>query len=78
MSYQSGSSLGRISITLDGLIFEVDQSSGVTEIVDWSSAILVKGTHTLVIEHLSGGSVNLDSIIIPDVSTPTPALTVTP
>ena len=78
ISFQSGPSLGRISITLDGLEFEVDQSSGNTELVDWQSAILVRGTHTVVIEHLSGGSVNLDSITIPDVSTPTPTPTSTP
>jgi len=78
VSFQSGPSLGRISITLDGLVFEIDQSSGNTELVYWQSAILVRGTHTLTIEHLSGGSVNLDSLTIPDVSTPTPTATVTP
>ena len=77
ISFQSGPSLGRISITLDGLVFEIDQSGGSTELVDWQSAILIRGTHTVVIEHLSGGSVNLDSITIPDVSTPTPTATVT-
>lgn len=78
VSFQSGPSLGRISITLDGLVFEVDQSSSNTELVNWQSAILVRGTHTLTVEHLSGGSVNLDSITIPDISTPTPTVTVTP
>jgi len=78
ISFQSGPSLGRISITLDGLVFEIDQSSSNTELVNWQSAVLVRGTHTVVIEHLSGGSVNLDSITIPDVSTPTPTLTSTP
>jgi len=77
ISFQSGPSLGRISITLDGLQFEIDQSSGNTELVDWQSAILIRGTHTVVIEHISGGSINLDSITIPDVSTPTPIATVT-
>ena len=75
LSFQSGPSLGRISITLDGFPFEVDQSSGSTQLVDWQSAILVRGTHTIMITHLSGGSVNIDSITIPDVSTPTPTLT---
>lgn len=77
ISFQSGPSLGRISITLDGLQFEIDQSSSNTELVNWQSAILIRGTHTVVIEHLSGGSVNLDSITIPDVSTPTPTATMT-
>ena len=78
ISFQSGPSLGRVSITLDGLQFEIDQSSSNTELVDWQSAILVRGTHTVVVEHISGGAVNLDSITIPDVSTPTPTPTSTP
>jgi hypothetical protein len=75
VSFQSGPSLGTVSIILDGLRFDVNQSSTNTQLVDWQSAILVKGTHTLVVTHLSGGSVNLDSITIPDVSTPTPTST---
>lgn len=78
LSFQAGPSLGRISINLDGLLFEVDQSNATTEIKKWTSALLVKGTHTIQISHLSGGSVNIDSIIIPDVSTPTPTATSTP
>lgn len=77
VSFQSGPSLGTVSITLDGLRFDVNQSSSNTQLVDWQSAILVKGTHTIVISHLSGGSVNIDSITIPDVSTPTPTPTIT-
>jgi hypothetical protein len=77
VSFQSGPSLGSVIITLDGLQFEVGQSSGTTQLVSWQSAVLVRGTHTIVIEHFSGGSVNLDSITIPDVATPTPASTVT-
>lgn len=78
LSFQAGPSLGRISINLDGLLFEVDQSNPETEIKKWTSALLVKGTHTILISHLSGGSVNIDSITIPDVSTPTPNVTSTP
>lgn len=78
VSFQSGPSLGRISITLDGLVFEVDQSTSNTQILNWQSAILARGTHTVIITHLSGGSVNLDSITIPDVSTPTPTNTSNP
>jgi hypothetical protein len=75
VSFQAGPSLGRINIDLDGLDFEVDQANSETQLVDWRSAVLVRGTHTLVIEHLTGGSVNLDSITIPDISTPTPTPT---
>ena len=75
VSYQAGPSLGTISINLDGLIVEVDQSSTQTEIVNWNSPVLVYGTHTLVMEHLSGGSINLDSITIPNLATATPTAT---
>ena len=78
VSFQAGPSLGRISINLDGLVFELDQANSNTQLIDWQSAVLIRGTHTMVITHLSGGSVNLDSIIIPDVSTPTPTATMTP
>lgn len=75
VGYQTGPSLGRILIDLDGLEFEVDQSSGTTQLAEWRSQVLVMGTHEIVIEHLSGGSVNLDSITIPDLNTPTPTAT---
>lgn len=75
LTYQAGPSLGRVLIDLDGLEFEVDQSSGTTQLAEWRSPVLVMGTHEIVIEHLSGGSVNLDSITIPDLNTPTPTAT---
>lgn len=77
VTFQSGPSLGTVSITLDGLQFVVDQSSSTTQLVDWTSGVLVRGTHTIVITHQSGGSVNLDSITLPAVSTPTPTPTIT-
>jgi len=77
VSFQSGPSLGTVEINLDGLVFNIDQSSSNTELINWSSAVLVRGTHTLKISHLGGGSVNLDSITIPDISTPTPTTTPT-
>lgn len=76
ITYQAGPGLGNIQITLDGLdLPPVSQASTQTEIRSWVSSLLVKGTHEIVIEHLSGGSVNLDSISIPDLSTPTPIIT---
>ena len=77
VSFQAGPSLGTVSITLDGLQFVVDQSSSTTQLIDWQSAILVRGTHTIVITHQSGGSINLDSITIPAIPTPTPTPTIT-
>lgn len=72
LTYQAGPSLGTIRIDLDGIEFEVSQASPQTQLMDWASPILIMGTHELVIEHLSGGSVNIDSITIPDVRTATP------
>ncbi|MCC6300164.1 MAG: hypothetical protein IT314_12770 [Anaerolineales bacterium] len=70
--YQPGSGLGTIRINLDGLEVDLNESDADGE---WPSPILVNGTHTVTIVHLSGGSVNLDMIIIPDpikTATPTP------
>lgn len=73
VSYQAGPSLGEILITIDGLEFPpVKQSNGKTLSVNWPSPVLVMGTHEIIIEHLSGGSVNIDKITIPDLSTPVP------
>lgn len=69
--FQAGSSLGTIRLTLDGTAYDRNQSEG-TQIYEWVLPRVTSGTHTVTISHLSGGSVNLDSIIIPDVpSTPT-------
>jgi hypothetical protein len=72
VSFQTGPSLGTININLDGTDYQVNQSNAETQLADWRSPVLTRGTHTLLIEHLSGGSVNLDSLTIPDLSTPTP------
>ena len=72
-TYQIGPGLGEILITIDGLEFPaVSQSNGTTTFVNWPSPILVVGTHSLTITHLSGGSVNIDAITIPELSTATP------
>lgn len=75
ITFQAGPSLGSILINLDGMEFEVTQSNSRTQLVEWRSPVLVMGTHEITIEHLSGGSINLDSITIPDLSTPTPTAT---
>lgn len=72
IGYQAGPGLGEILIDIDGFSFQVSQSNSRTQLLDWRSPALVMGTHTLTIEHLSGGSVNIDSITIPDLSTATP------
>lgn len=73
--YQSGSSLGTIRISVDGLEYDLDESADVVTQSEWISPLLINGTHTVSIIHLSGGSVNLDMFIIPEIlktATPTP------
>ena len=75
--YQGGSNtLGQVRVTVDNTSETLDQSEG-TEWV-WPES-LANGTHSVVITHISGGSVNLDQVIIPEVSgTPTTTRTPTP
>ena len=75
ITFQGGESLGHVLINTGGLVFDLDQANGTDEYV---SALLAQGTYTVTIEHISGGSVNIDSIIVPDFSTPTPTPTSTP
>ena len=75
--YQASPSFGTITITIDGVGEPpLSQSQSETEIVEWSSDLLTQETHTVVIEHESGGSVNIDSFVLP-ASTPTPTRTPT-
>lgn len=78
IGYQAGPSLGEILIDIDGFSFQVDQSNTRAQLLEWRSPTLVMGTHTIIVEHFSGGSVNIDSITIPDLSTPPPTPTETP
>jgi hypothetical protein len=73
LTYQGGSTLGQVRILIDNSISEtLDQSDG----TQWESELLSHSTHTVLITHLSGGSVNLDQVTIPDpVNTPTPTPT---
>ena len=75
--YQSGSGLGTADIDLDGAQFEVPQAASSGVIFEWSSPVLVNGTHTVVITHLSGGAINIDQLIVPDVLL-TPTVSPTP
>ena len=74
VSYQAGPSLGNLNVNLDAIDYVVNQSNNETKILDWVSPKLDLKAHTLLFEHLSGGSVNIDSITIPDLS-PTPTAT---
>jgi hypothetical protein len=75
LTFQSSASFGTIRINIGGLNFDLDEANGTNE---WVSALLAQGTYTVTITHLTGGSVNIDSVIIPDFNTPTPTVTATP
>jgi hypothetical protein len=77
-TYQAGPSLGAIAIKLDGADFSLEQSATNTVTSTWESPVLVLSSHLVTITHISGGSVNIDSIVVLDLSTPTPTLTPTP
>jgi hypothetical protein len=72
--YQSGPSLGVVRVMLDTTQTLLNQSATSNELVLTAAT---SGTHTVTITHLSGGSVNLDSVIIPSVGTPTATATPT-
>lgn len=72
--YQGGSTLGQMRITIDNVSETLDQSSG----NEWVSDQFANGTHSVLLTHLSGGSINLDQVIIPEpANTPTPTRTPT-
>jgi hypothetical protein len=73
--YQSGASLGVARIMLDTTQTLLNQSATSNELVLTAPT---SGTHTVIITHLSGGAVNLDSVIIPSAGTPTATATATP
>src|SRR5687767_1756530 len=73
--YQSGASLGVARIMLDTTQTLLNQSASSNELVLTAAT---SGTHTVTITHLSGGAVNLDSVIIPIAGTPTATATPTP
>jgi hypothetical protein len=59
-------------VTLDNNTYDMSEAGSNTEIFEWVLATTSTGTHTVTITHLSGGSVNFDSIIVPVVpATPT-------
>jgi hypothetical protein len=75
IAYQAGPSLGTIAIKLDSVDFTLDQSDSETGVGEWESPVLVLSSHSITITHISGGSINLDSITVLDIGTPTPTLT---
>ncbi len=77
--YQRGPSLGTISLNIDNKVYEGPENNTSTDIFEWIIPQVPAGTHTVTITHISGGSVNIDKIIIPEIpSTLTPTFTATP
>lgn len=76
--FQAGPSLGAIRLNLDGTNYDMNEANSSTQSYEWVLPSVTNGTHTVTITHLSGGSVNLDEIIIPEVPvTPTKTATAT-
>ena len=66
--YIAAQSLGTIRITIDQKSFDLLQNSDVTAPSEWVSDFYPSGgTHTVTIQHLDGGSVNLDQVIVPEI-----------
>lgn len=84
LQYQAGPGLGTLSISVDNrLIDSLNQSDNTTQLSEWHCAQCVSysnATHTVVLTHIGGGSVNLDKLIVPGVTTvtATPTITSTP
>ena len=85
LRYQVAPSLGTITIRIDNTNFDpLSQSDSTTHIIEWVSPDpLAQTTHDVSITHNSGGSVNIDCVIIRDAlatstSTATPTRTPTP
>jgi hypothetical protein len=76
--YQAGPSLGMMAITIDGAgPPPFSQAQNETQIKEWVYELDTSGTHSIVIQHFGGGSVNIDSLRVPG-PTPTPTRTATP
>lgn len=66
--FQAAPSLGTIRLNMDNATnYDMNEANSSTQIYEWVLPSVTNGTHTVTITHLSGGSVNLDYIIIPEV-----------
>jgi hypothetical protein len=77
--YQAGGGLGVMAATIDGVAIlpPLNQSGSPSSSSEWVITGLTNATHVVVLTHSSGGSINIDQVIVPDV-TPTSTPTVTP
>lgn len=78
LCYQAGPSLGTIAITIDNVgPPPLSQAQEETEIKQWAYELDTSGTHSIVIQHFGGGSINIDALAAPG-GTLTPTVTFTP
>jgi hypothetical protein len=76
--YQSGSGLGFMTAVIDGQQYPPLNLNGLPSVnSEWAITSLTNATHTVTITHSSGGSINLDQIIVPDVASATGTATAT-
>jgi hypothetical protein len=82
--YQAGPSLGTVAIHVTNMTtsgeaadFTLDQSASTTAAGEWESPLLATAYHTVAITHISGGSINVDAVILYPIATPTPTSTPT-
>jgi hypothetical protein len=74
--FQGGSSLGTITLNMDGTNYPPKNEGDSTGSTQWVLPSVTNGVHTVTITHTNGGSVNLNYIIIPEVpATPTKTAT---
>ena len=79
LRYQAAPTFGTMTIKIDNTNFDpLSQTDTTTHIVEWVSPDpLSQSTHDVTITHLSGGSVNLDCVIVRD-ALATSTVTLTP
>ena len=77
--YQSGAGLGVMAATIDGIAIlpPLSQNGSPSSNSEWVITGLTNATHLVTLTHSSGGSINIDQVIVPDV-TPTTTPTATP
>lgn len=72
---QSGSGLGLMTIEIDGEVHPAQFNQTVSD--ELAITGLTNATHSVTLTHFTGGSINLDQIIIPDITLPTATSTAT-
>ena len=66
--FQAGPSLGTIRLLLDNTTsYVMNEASASTQQYEWVLSASNNGTHTVTITHESGGSVNFDAVVVPEI-----------